>query len=136
MRADPAVLRSLLRLLTAPAPSNARVNVVKPAPKPRKKAGKVASGKALPSLFSALTLATTADPTWSVPQTALSLGGRLVLLRERLDGSGKDDIEACQVRDDMFRNVVFGDPVCHTMALYARRMEILATNAVTGRGFG
>ena len=37
------------------------------------------------------------------------------------------------VTDDLLRGVIWGDPVCHMMALYSRRIEILATNAVTGR---
>jgi hypothetical protein len=136
VRADTPVLRSLLRLLAAPAPSNASTSIVKPALKPSKKTGKVAIGKASSSHSSEPQLAPTAGPIWNIPQTTLSLGGRLVLLRERLGGSGKDDIEACQVSDDMFRDVVFGDPICHTMTLYASRVEILATKAVTGKGFG
>lgn len=132
MRADTTVLRSLLRLLAAPAPNSANICVVRPALKPSKskKASKITSRKSSSSPPSDLPVA---GPIWNIPQTPLSLGGRLVLLRERLGGRGKDDIEACQVRDDMFRDVVFGDPICHTMTLYASRIEILATNAVTGR---
>ena len=35
--------------------------------------------------------------------------------------------------DQELRGVVFGDPVMHMMKIYARRVEVLATRAVTGR---
>ena len=127
LRADTAVLRSILKLLAAPAPNNALPG---PSAKPVKKYHKAHKSTSTLSLVAAPTMA----PIWKVPQTALSLGGRLVLLREKVGSSGKDDVEACQVHDDMFRGAVFGDPMCHSMTLYAKRVEILATNAVTGRG--
>lgn len=127
VRGDTAVLKSLLKLLAAPAPNN-----------PCPIASTLKKGKKSKALSSTSTLsvaaAASSGSVWEIPQTTLSLGGRLVLLREKLGGRDKDDIEACQVRDDMFRGVVFGDPICHAMTLYARRLEILATNAVTGRG--
>jgi len=43
--------------------------------------------------------------------------------------------EACTVTDEMLRDVVFGDPACHTMTMYSKRIEILATRAVTVGGF-
>lgn len=127
VRADTTVLKSLLKLLAAPAPNNPC-----PITSTIKKAKK---NKALASTSTVnVAVVTSSGPVWEIPQTTLSLGGRLVLLREKLGARDKDDIEACQVKDDMFRGVVFGDPICHTMTLYARRVEILATNAVTGRG--
>ena len=58
-----------------------------------------------------------------------------MLLRTHVQANGPEDIEAVTVNDDLLRDVIFGDPVCHTMALYARRIEILATQAVTVGGF-
>jgi hypothetical protein len=37
------------------------------------------------------------------------------------------------ISDEILREVVWGDPVLHMMKLYSRRIEVLATNAVTGR---
>jgi hypothetical protein len=45
-----------------------------------------------------------------------------------------DGVQARGITDEQLRGVVFGDPVCHMMKLYERRMEVLATNAVIGRG--
>lgn len=44
-----------------------------------------------------------------------------------------EGIVAQTISDDLLRGVVWGDPVCHMMKIYARRIEILATNAVMGR---
>lgn len=74
-------------------------------------------------------------PVWNVPPAPLSCAGRLVLLREKPGsvGSGDERIEACAITDDVLRGVVFGDPAMHSMAVYARRVEMLAFRAVTGR---
>ena len=45
-------------------------------------------------------------------------------------------IEACIVTDEQLRLVVFGEPVYHMMSVYARRIEMLATRAVTVRDYG
>jgi len=50
-------------------------------------------------------------------------------------GFGEEDIEAITVDDQMLRNVVYGDPVKHMMRLYRKRVETLATKAVTGTGY-
>jgi len=84
-------------------------------------------------------------PLWPVPEATLSNAGRLVLLRsvkiyekrlgkknpvqERMD----EGVIAQMISDDLLRGVIWGDPVCHMMRLYARRIEVLATNAVMGR---
>jgi len=127
LRADTTVLKSVLKLMAAPAPNSIVANL---SAKPGKKPHKMHKSTSTLSLVDV----PNAAPVWKVPQTALSLGGRLILLRERVGGGGKDDVEACQVTDEMFRGAVFGDPMCHSMTLYTRRVEILATNAVTGRG--
>jgi len=74
-------------------------------------------------------------PIWKIPNATLSLGGRIVLLRPRFDGSGPEDVEAVTVSDELLRDVVFGDPACHTMAMYSKRIETLATQAVTVGAF-
>jgi hypothetical protein len=81
-----------------------------------------------------------------VPEATLSNAGRIVLLRSvqryesRVNKKKKETHElmdegvvAQMVSDEILRGVVWGDPVCHMMKLYARRIEILATNAVMGR---
>lgn len=50
-------------------------------------------------------------------------------IQERMD----EGVVAQIVTDELLRGVVWGDPVCHMMSLYARRIEVLATNAVMGR---
>lgn len=44
-----------------------------------------------------------------------------------------EGVVAQMISDEILRGVIWGDPVCHMMKLYARRIEILATNAVMGR---
>ncbi|KAF4538784.1 Lipase class 3 [Lasiodiplodia theobromae] len=79
-------------------------------------------------------------PTWNVPPGVLSCAGRLILLRDRPGASnppnplGELNVEACTVADEELRAAVFGDPMCHMMKLYARRIEVLATRAVTAGG--
>lgn len=90
-------------------------------------------------------------PIWHLPTSTLSCAGRLVLLRASSraspsDGRGKkggkkkvndlmdDGVVAQIVTDELLRGYVAGDPVMHVMALYARRVEVLATWAVMGRG--
>tara|TARA_R110002060_G_scaffold16269_1_gene22632 strand:- start:1247 stop:1555 length:309 start_codon:yes stop_codon:yes gene_type:complete len=84
-------------------------------------------------------------PYWPVPEATLSNAGRIVLLRsvekhENRSTKKKPVVELMNegvvaqiVTDELLRGVVWGDPVCHMMKLYARRIEILATNAVMGR---
>jgi hypothetical protein len=81
-----------------------------------------------------------------VPEATLSNAGRLVLLKsvdryerrpnrkKRMQERMNEGVVAQMVTDELLRGVIWGDPVCHMMRLYARRIEILATNAVTGRG--
>jgi Lipase (class 3) len=140
-RADKAYIRSLLDLYSTPAPgqtcpltsglgkSSSSLAVNKTGYKSKK-------SKHAPSQPEA--------PLWPVPESALSNAGRIVLLRsvERYENRGKkkeihermnEGVVAQIVTDDLLRGVIWGDPVCHMMALYSRRIEILATNAVTGR---
>ncbi|KAI0598916.1 Alpha/Beta hydrolase protein [Biscogniauxia sp. FL1348] len=85
-------------------------------------------------------------PVWKVPESTLSNAGRIVVLRsgsphakvkraktveERL-GEG---VVAQVASDEQLRGVVWGDPVCHVMRLYAGRVEELAIRAATAKGY-
>lgn len=48
----------------------------------------------------------------------------------------EDDVRAEITSDQQLRSVVFGDPVMHMMKIYARRVEVLATKAVTAKIWG
>jgi hypothetical protein len=129
-RADPAIVRSLLRLYATPTPSTpcAILSSVVPGLKPGKRPAKSSKSSSWPG--------PSESAMWKIPASTLSLGGRIALLRERFGGRGGEDIEVCQATDEMLRDVVYGDPLCHTMALYSRRIEILATRAATATTFG
>lgn len=68
----------------------------------------------------------------------LSNAGRLVVLREMQNDHGgpEENIRAELTTDAQLREVVFGDPVMHMMKVYARRVEVLATRAVTAKVYG
>lgn len=138
-RADKAYIRSLLDLYSTPAPGQAcpltsglgKSSSSLTINKPKKSSSKHPTKQ--PDA-----------PLWPVPESALSNAGRIILLRsvERYENRGKkkeihermnEGVVAQIVTDDLLRGVIWGDPVCHMMALYSRRIEILATNAVTGR---
>ena len=149
-RADKAYIRSLLDLYSTPAPgqscpltsglgkssSSLAVN------KPGKSSSSLAVSKKPKKSKNAPEYSDA--PVWPVPESALSNAGRIILLRsvERYENRGKkkevhermnEGVVAQIVTDDLLRGVIWGDPVCHMMALYSRRIEVLATNAVTGR---
>ena len=150
VRADKAVLASLLKLLAMPGPAGgggggggsgvantcAILGSVVPALKQGKKAAKRPAAHFKAASWSAYPHHPHSPrfPVWKVPAPTLSCAGRIVLLREKLGARNAEDVEACQVSDEDLRKVVFGDPMCHTMTLYARRVEILATRAVTAGG--
>jgi hypothetical protein len=75
---------------------------------------------------------------WDVPPATLSNAGRLVVLRVPHGPPPRaresDVVTASLVKDDQIRQVIFGDPLVHSMDLYAQRIEALAVRAVTGRG--
>jgi len=70
---------------------------------------------------------------WEVPLRTLSNAGRLVVLRVPDRGGKESDVTACVVKDEQLRQVIFGDPIAHSMDLYATRIETLAVRAVTGK---
>ncbi|KAI9926376.1 hypothetical protein ASPWEDRAFT_176653 [Aspergillus wentii DTO 134E9] len=75
-----------------------------------------------------------APRAWLTPPATLSRAGLLILLRERKSGvipedasvSGDEVVEALVTTDAQVREVVFGDPLMHTMDLYAKRIDELA----------
>lgn len=84
---------------------------------------------------------------WDVPPATLSNAGRLIALRNSPEPESSssssaaaaaaaatdDNVTASVISDSQLRQVIFGDPLAHSMDLYARRIEILAVRAVTGR---
>ncbi|KAK3935874.1 alpha/beta-hydrolase [Diplogelasinospora grovesii] len=87
-----------------------------------------------------------AGPIWKVPPATLSSAGRIVVLRSgdaksRLKGKKtveerlNEGVVAQVATDEQLRQVIWGDPVCHVMKLYAGRIETLAVGAVTAKGF-
>ncbi|KFA76501.1 hypothetical protein S40288_01566 [Stachybotrys chartarum IBT 40288] len=164
-RADKAYVRSLLELLSAPVPSissssksskdkksNSSSSSSSKKSKPqssmsnlRSKASKaMLKASSTPSSSSS---STSYKPAWKVPPGTLSNAGRIVVLRsgdpyakphdcktvrERL----AEGVVAVTCREEQLRGVIWGDPVCHLMNLYAGRIEILAVGAVTAQARG
>jgi len=150
-RADKAYVRSLLDLYSHPAPGQSCLDSVtslklRPLVSSRKSSSTLSVNKIRPSAKHSKSAPTPmAAPYWPVPEATLSNAGRIVLLRsveryetrpnkkkqmqERMD----EGVVAQIISDELLRGVIWGDPVCHMMALYARRIEVLATNAVMGR---
>lgn len=133
------------------------VSLLQPNPKAKKssnslvstksgKLGKAAGSKSKTDLAHNTELQAFTGPTWKVPPCTLSNAGRIVVLRSgdpRARLKGKKTVEerlnegvvAQIATDEQLRTVIWGDPVCHLMKLYAGRLEILAVNAVTAKGY-
>lgn len=153
-RADKAYVRSLLDLYSTPAPGQSCLESVTPQrlqPLVSSLGGKSSSSLTVNKIRPTPKKSKTAPvhgqaPIWRVPEATLSNAGRLVLLRsvERYESRQNrkkhvqermnEGVVAQMVTDELLRGVIWGDPVCHMMRLYARRIEVLATNAVMGRG--
>ncbi|TKA51804.1 hypothetical protein B0A49_11398 [Cryomyces minteri] len=144
-RADKAFVRSLLSLYASPAPGsscigNLSASLIHPGSKQQQQQQQQLANNPNPNPNSSSHTnppnnpSGAALPVWKVPEAKLSNAGRLVLLRELPRGSsGGQTVLASQVTDEMLRGVVFGDPVMHMMRVYARRIDVLATRAVTGK---
>ncbi|MCJ1475267.1 hypothetical protein MMC13_003929 [Lambiella insularis] len=141
-RADRAYVHSLFKLYASPAPGSSSLATppLLLVPKPqlkfkfksfRPKVQKGASGRTLPSISPP----TLAMPVWHVPPNSLSNAGRLVVLRAGVSGAA-NDVTAMVASDQQLRSVIFGDPMMHMMRLYAQRIEVLATNAITAKVWG
>lgn len=147
VRADRAIVRSLLKLYVLPAPDQPCpivcpiVNALVPGMNIGPTVNNLKKKKSMQFLKASSWSGPSPNDVpsikpWKVPSSTLSLGGRIVLMREKYGGQGPEDIEASSVTDEMLREVVYGDPMCHTMHLYARRVEILALRAATARNYG
>ena len=136
-RADKAYVRSLLNLYASPAPGAqciASLPVLKPCKRKAKAKKATGTQSSAPSALATPVQA----PVWKVPAGALSNAGRLVVLREDTTSTtgAEDDVKAEITCDQELRGVVFGDPVMHMMKVYAKRVEVLATKAVTAKIWG
>ena len=136
-RADKAYIRSLLNLYASPAPGS-QCTASLPVPKPCKRKAKAKKATGTQSLVPSALATPVQAPVWKVPAGALSNAGRLVVLREDATSTtgAEDDVKAEITCDQELRGVVFGDPVMHMMKVYAKRVEILATKAVTAKIWG
>lgn len=157
-RADKAYVKSLLELFASPAPiqtlAKSDGKLLGPPPASEKLAknskSKDKKSKTTPTPKKSSKNAVkppqtkAPKPLWQLPPSTLSNAGRIVILRsgdpkaklkskktveERLN----EGVLAQVASDEQLRNVVWGDPVCHVMKLYAGRIETLAVNAVTAR---
>lgn len=155
-RADKQYVLSLLDLYASPPPDqscikSATPQKLQPLPSSQKSCSSLAVNKLRPTPKKTKSAPAPAPPTrqppiWKVPDATFSNAGKLVLLRsvgsyenlpiqrKRMQDRMDEGFVAQMVTDELLRNVIWGDPVCHVMRLYARRIEILATNAVMGRG--
>ncbi|KKY20805.1 putative lipase class 3 [Phaeomoniella chlamydospora] len=159
-RADRAFVKSLLELYASPAPQPASRPL--PAPNCLSSTSKLNlslnafTGKKGPYHSSTPSLPSRPSTTmnspsskslsysnmiWPVPPATLCNAGRLVVFRvpfSQKPGStipvpDEEDVRAYTTTDEQLRAVVFGDPLMHQMKVYARRVEVLATKAITGR---
>ena len=159
-RVDKAYLRSLLELFASPAPSNGRINAT--AGKASARTHSAEKGRIPGAGSSKSSDGSMADgdarqkpkhrsdgPVWQLPACELSVPGRVVVLRLGTHGKTRtrdtarcgmtieerlnEGVIAQVATDEQLRGLVWGDPVCHTMRLYAGRVETLAVGAVTAQ---
>lgn len=135
-RADKAYVRSLLSLYTSPAPNVGGDESLKGSPIP--KADVRCRGQKATIATKTASKPLNRENRWKVPVGTLSNAGRLVVLRNSNSKrpATADDIRAEITCDQQMREVVFGDPAMHMMSVYARRVEVLATKAVTAKIWG
>ncbi|KAF1357754.1 alpha/beta-hydrolase [Lizonia empirigonia] len=143
-RADKGYFKNLIKLYTTPAPSvsalgqtiasMSKLSLSAPPPssppKPRLRLRRP-SKASLQRPPSASTSTGSAGVEWPVPPCELSPAGRLIVLRPRPGSRGEDDIEAVTVEENMLRKVMYGDPLKHQMHVYKKRVDYVATKAVT-----
>ncbi|RGP66874.1 lipase class 3 [Fusarium longipes] len=126
VRADKAYVKSLLDLLSSSPPSSSSHH------------------KDTKSKQRSRSSSRTKKPKWKVPACTLSNAGRIVVLRsgnphakpkdrktvkERLE----EGVVAVTCSEEDLREVIWGDPVCHLMNLYAERIQVLAIRSVTAK---
>jgi len=164
-RADKAYIKSLLELFATPSPSTisssgrrgSSSSVGSEAKKKgSSKEGKSSSktsvgstktgGKSTTSKESSTSNNNSLAPIWKLPPCTLSSAGRIVVLRsgdpkarmkskKTVEDRLNEGVVAHIATDEQLRDVIWGDPVCHVMKLYAGRIETLAVGAVTARGY-
>ncbi|KFL61338.1 uncharacterized protein TERG_12055 [Trichophyton rubrum CBS 118892] len=129
-RADKPYIRSLINLYKAPIPSTqgSRSRSSTTSSKPSKlaflKDRRESTDK---SDFET-------EVTWPIPSPTLTLPGCLIVLRgDKHNPRDKDVVEAYLTNNEQMAGVVFGDVMMHMMILYERRIQLLATDAVTAR---
>jgi hypothetical protein len=147
-RADKTFIKSLLKLYASAAPSASPVassitSVSKldlsqpspPQPKSRLKSSFVPrlTRPSKASLQTTTSNVSAAAPAWPIPPCTLSPAGRLIVLRPKV--GREDSVEAVTVDGETLRKVVYGDPLKHQMRMYRKRIEELATRAVTAGGY-
>lgn len=148
-RADKNMVKSLLRLYANPAPhatclgatiaSMSKLNLSQspPAPKPKSKLSRPSmftKASRLSSQTNTASMSTGTAPLWPIPSCTLAPAGRLVILRQRAGSRLEDDVEAVTVDLELLEKVVYGDPLKHQMRMYKRRVDGIATRAVTAVG--
>lgn len=143
-RADKGYFKNLIKLYTTAAPSvsalgqtiasMSKLSLSAPPPssppKPRLRLRRP-SKASLNRPPSASTSVSSAGVEWPVPPCELSPAGRLIVLRPRPGTRGEDDVEAVTVEENMLRKVMYGDPLKHQMHVYKKRVDYVATKAVT-----
>lgn len=150
-RADKAYIKSLVELYASPAPKstvdNIQASKLTSTSKLNLRLDYLGKGKKpdlgrpkLPDRPKTAPAPTKSHPqpsniVWEVPPATLCNAGRLVVLRLPYNNGAEseEDVRACITSDEQLRKVVFGDPLMHQMRVYEKRIEILATKAVTGR---
>ena len=148
-RADKSFFKSLVKLYTTPAPSvsalgqtiasMSKLNISSPPPSLPPKSSRLRLRRpSKPALqpVSSINTAALSAPAWPVPPCELSPAGRLIVLRQKPESGRENDVEAVTVEEDMLRKVMYGDPLKHQMLLYKKRIDEVATRAVTAGGAG
>ncbi|UNI17764.1 hypothetical protein JDV02_004084 [Purpureocillium takamizusanense] len=136
-RADKEYVKSLLELLARPPPPGFAA--------PQRGAQQRGSSEWPGSRRHAKAASSAAAaPLWPVPPVTLCNAGRLVVLRSGSPRSPPTDrktvkerlaegVVAAKCTPEQLGRVIWGDPVCHLMSLYAARIEVLAVGAVTAK---
>lgn len=145
-RADKGVLKSLLKLYAAPAPSAStlgstitsmsKLNQSVSSSPPKSWFRPSFGPRIRPSKTSLQTnvTATSSQVKWDIPDCTLAPAGRLVVLRQVPGSRSENDVEAITVDDKMLSKVVYGDVIKHQMKIYKSRIDWVATKAVTAGG--
>ncbi|KAJ6441329.1 vegetative cell wall protein gp1 [Purpureocillium lavendulum] len=135
-RADKEYVKSLLEVLARPPPPP-------PPPLPSVAASRREQQRGSRDKSGRRSRATRASaPVWPVPPVTLCNAGRLVVLRSGNPRTSPTDRKTVKERlaegvvavtctPEQIGRVIWGDPVCHLMSLYAARIEVLAVGAVT-----